>query len=120
MSYYSTIQGHINVRTKKGAQILQRLFESWTEEENARYGSLVDLTDKRLEFDGYYRNAGRVIEPCLRELAAIGELANVDIVESTTDGFTATYHYFMDRGNPRVQVDDRTHDVHETRPLDYA
>ncbi len=118
MSYYSTIFGHIEARTKKGAQVLQRLFESWTEEQNAQYGALVDLTDKRLAFDGYYRNAGRVIEPCLRELAAISELASVDIVETTTDGFTATYHYFVDRGKPVVRVDDQTHRVHETRTLE--
>ena len=48
MSYYSTIHGRINAKTEGGARVLDRLFDSWTQEENAQYGALVHLEDRRL------------------------------------------------------------------------
>jgi hypothetical protein len=117
MSYYSTIDGRIEARTEKGAAVIDRLFESWTQPENERYGALVHVEGNGVEFAGYYRNAGRVIEPCITELLKMGELQSVEVEESTTDGFTAEYRYFIQDGRPTVRVDDETHNVHETRTL---
>ena len=109
MSYCSTIHGTIEVKTEAGLKILQETFQSWTEPENARFGSLVEFDGLRLRFDGHYRNAGWGIDLALAALRAIGELKDVDIQESTTDGFTGTYRYFVDNEVPKVDFHDRTH-----------
>ena len=109
MSYYSTINGHIEAKTEAGLAILRGLFQSWTERNNAKYGALVAFDEFALRFDGYYRNAGWHIEPAIAALLAADELRDVDIHESTTDGFTGTRRYFMENSVPKVDFHDETH-----------
>ena len=103
MSYYSTINGHISVKTEDGEAIIKQKFDSWMDSTNRKYGSLVKLKDNVLMFSGYYRNAGRAIDPCLQELIKAGELQDVEIDESTTDGMNARFRYFMQDGVPVVE-----------------
>jgi hypothetical protein len=101
MSYYSTITGCIQVKSLSGMAVLHRCFDEWTDPQAE---GQVELGDFWIDFSGYYRNIGRRIEPCLQELHQIGELADVNLDEETTDGFEAEFHFELQEGIPFVTV----------------
>src|SRR5438067_7024187 len=90
LSYYSTINGHIRVKSAQGMAILHKHFHEWTD---PHAEGRVKLRDLRVDFSGYYRNLGRRLEPCLSELRWLSELADVNVKEETSDGFEAELHY---------------------------
>src|SRR5438132_6717257 len=97
MSYYSTISGRIQVSSAQGMAVVHEHFDEWTDPQAE---GRVEFRDSRIDFNGYYRNIGRRIEPCLRQLHQMGELADVNLDEETTDGFEADLHYDMQKGSP--------------------
>jgi len=114
MSYYSTIGGRLRVKSARGMAILHRHFDDWTDPQAE---GQVKFGDSAVDFNGYYRNLGRRLEPCLSELHRMGELADVNVNEVTSDGFEGEFHYELLDGRPFVTVREPSGGIEERRAL---
>lgn len=98
MSSYSTINGTITCE-EEYKSILVDYFDSWKNDEpegSVGIRTYPDENKAELYFSGHYRNAGRLLEPAISELAFYDGLLDLELDEELSSSTAGEYTYYCD------------------------
>ncbi len=104
MSLWSHMMGRLEVRSETGVAILSKHLSPWyVRGESEEYdGDAVILEDRCISFGGMYRNLGRCLGACVRELYRVGEIERLNVIEWCEDGHEFQCSFHLRDGLPYV------------------